>query len=77
MGEVRSHVHGDTEFIRTLFALPIDESVCALLVMGDKNATGENDRTGNAWYDQAVPLADMIWGRILDSGVIRAQGRDT
>lgn len=70
-------MHGDQEFIRTIFALPVDESVCAFLVMGDKNSAGEGDRTGNAWYELAIPLADMVWGRILDSGVIPAQGRGT
>lgn len=63
MGEVRSHIPGEVEFVRTLFVMPNDESLCALLVLGDKNSpTGAQ---GNAWYDKAVPIADEIWMAIL------------
>ena len=62
---MRSHVEGDERFIRTLFAMPSNESCCAFLVMGDKNSSEDEARTGNAWYDEAIPLADAIWREIL------------
>lgn len=62
MGEVRSHVPGEQAFVRTLFAMPTGDRVCALLVMGDKNAVG--GAQGNTWYDRAVPIADEIWRAI-------------
>ena len=65
LGEVRSHVEGDERFIRTLFAMPIDEGCCAFLVMGDKNSSATEARTGNDWYDTAIPLADARWREIL------------
>ena len=65
LGEVRSHVEGDERFIRTLFALPSNESCCAFLVMGDKNSSATEARTGNDWYDTAIPLADALWREIL------------
>lgn len=65
LGEVRSHVEGDERFIRILFAMPSNESCCAFLVMGDKNASATEARTGNDWYDVAIPLADAIWREIL------------
>jgi hypothetical protein len=68
MGEIRTHRPGDDAFIRTLFVMPADESVCALLVMGDKNSGEENAATGNDWYDKAVPIADAIWEAIVASG---------
>jgi len=62
-GEVRSHIAGRQEFVRTLFAMPQDESICVLAVMGDKNtATGAQ---GGDWYDHAVPLLDEAWRRAL------------
>ena len=64
VGEVRSHIPGHPEFIRTLFAMPADESVCVFVVMGDKNA--EEGLVGDDWYDGAVPLLDEVWQRILD-----------
>lgn len=63
MGEVRSHIPGEEAFVRTLFVLPDDETLCALLVMGDKN-TADGAAQGNAWYDIAVPIADEIWRAI-------------
>ena len=63
MGEVRSHIPGEPAFVRTLFVMPSDETVCALLVMGDKNAV--DGARGNAWYDRAVPIADEIWRAIV------------
>ncbi|HDH03706.1 MAG TPA: hypothetical protein ENH15_05625, partial [Actinobacteria bacterium] len=41
IGEVRSHITGRPEFIRVLFAMPHDESLCAFLIMGDKNSQRE------------------------------------
>lgn len=64
MGEVRSHIPGHPAFIRTVFALPEDESVCAFLLLGDKNSPVTGAATGNDWYDKAIPLADSLWGRI-------------
>ena len=49
--------------MRTLFAMSDDETVCALLVMGDKNTAG--GAQGNAWYDRAIPVADEIWRAIV------------
>jgi hypothetical protein len=43
--------------------MPEHETLCALLVMGDKNTPG--GAQGNAWYDSAVPIADEIWRAIL------------
>jgi hypothetical protein len=37
MGEVRSHIPDEPAFMRTLFVMPEDQTLCALLVMGDKN----------------------------------------
>ena len=64
MGEVRSHIPGNPAYIRTIFALPDDESVCAFLLIGDKNSLGAKAATGNDWYDKAIPLADSQWMRI-------------
>jgi hypothetical protein len=63
MGEVRSHIPGEPAFVRTLFVMPDDETLCALLVMGDKNTL--DGAQGNAWYDSAVPIADEIWRAIV------------
>ena len=63
MGEVRSHISGEQAFVRTLFVMPDDETLCALLVMGDKNTA--DGAQGNAWYDRAVPIADEIWRAIV------------
>lgn len=63
-GEVRSHIPGRTEFVRTLFAMPADESVCLFAVMGDKNT--DDGKQGNDWYDGAVPLLDEVWRRVSD-----------
>ncbi len=63
MGEVRSHIPGESAFVRTLFVMPDDETLCALLVMGDKNTV--DGAQGNAWYDMAVPIADEIWRAIV------------
>lgn len=60
-GEVRSHIPGHPEFVRTLFAMADDESICVLAVMGDKN-TSEGAQ-GGEWYDRAVPLLDQAWRR--------------
>ena len=65
LGEVRSHVAGDERFIRTLFAMPSNEGCCAFLLMGDKNSSATEARTGNDWYDTAIPLADALWREIL------------
>ncbi|MBI4884025.1 MAG: hypothetical protein HY826_08225 [Actinobacteria bacterium] len=62
MGEVRSHIPGESAFVRTLFVMPDDETLCALLVTGDKNTV--DGAQGNAWYDRAVPIADEIWRAI-------------
>jgi len=62
MGEVRSHIPGESAFVRTLFVMPDDETLCALLVIGDKNTV--DGAQGNAWYDRAVPIADEIWRAI-------------
>ena len=37
------------------------------LVIGDKNISTVGGATGNAWYDEAVPIADEIWRGILAS----------
>lgn len=63
-GEVRSHIAGRTEFVRTLFAMPEDESACLFAVMGDKNTS--RGALGNDWYDRAVPLLDEAWRRALE-----------
>ena len=63
MGEVRSHIPGDQAFVRTLFVMPDDETLCALLVIGDKNTV--DGARGNSWYDKAVPIADEIWQVIV------------
>jgi hypothetical protein len=67
LGEVRSHIEGDKRFIRTLFAMPSSESCCAFLVMGDKNSAATEARSGNDWYDAAIPLADALWREILST----------
>jgi hypothetical protein len=61
-GEVRSHIPGRPEFVRTLFVMPPDESVCVFVVLGDKNAPG--GAGANEWYDGAVPLVDEVWRRV-------------
>jgi len=61
-GEVRSHIPGRPEFIRTLFAMPADESVCVFVLMGDKNTP--EGLQGEVWYDGAVPLLDEVWRRV-------------
>lgn len=63
MGEVRSHIPDEPAFMRTLFVMPEDQTLCALLVMGDKNTA--DGAQGNAWYDRAVPIADEIWRAIV------------
>ena len=63
MGEVRSHIPGEQAFVRTLFVMPDDETLCALLVIGDKNTV--DGARGNAWSDKAVPIADEIWRVIV------------
>jgi len=62
-GEVRSHIPGRPEFVRTLFAMPEDASVCVFAVVGDKNTP--DGPQGNDWYDGAVPLLDEVWRRVL------------
>ena len=64
MGEVRSHIPGQPVFIRTIFAMPVDESACAFLLLGDKNSQTADVATGNDWYDKAIPLADSLWKKI-------------
>ena len=64
MGEVRSHIHGRPAFVRTVFAMPEDKSVCAFLLLGDKNSQVAEATTGNDWYDKAIPLADSLWEKI-------------
>ena len=64
MGEVRSHISGQPVFIRTVFAMPEDESVCALLLLGDKNSQAPRAATGNDWYGKAIPLAGSLWEKI-------------
>ncbi len=64
-GEVRSHVPGREAFVRTLFAMPPDESVCVLAVMGDKNS--DYGAQGNEWYDLAVPMLDQAWANYVAS----------
>ena len=61
-GEVRSHLAGRPEFVRTLFVMPEDESICLFAVLGDKN-TAEGAQ-GSEWYDSAVPLLDEVWRRV-------------
>lgn len=61
-GEVRSHIPGRPEFVRTLFAMPPDESVCVFALMGDKNT--EEGLQGDDWNDGAVPLLDEVWRRV-------------
>lgn len=60
-GEVRSHIAGRTEFVRTLFVMPEDQSICVFAVMGDKNT--EEGPQGEDWYDGAVPYLDEVWRR--------------
>jgi hypothetical protein len=67
LGEVRSHIPGEQAFVRTLFAMPPDEWCCAFLVIGNKNTAAKGAATGNAWYDEAVPIADEIWRGIVAS----------
>jgi hypothetical protein len=66
-GEVRSHIPGGRAFIRTLFAMPADEWCCAFLIIGDKNTQTEGGATGNAWYNEAIPVAETIWRDINSS----------
>lgn len=61
MGEVRTHIPGHLAFVRTIFAMPSDESICAFLLLGDKNSQTAGAAIGNDWYDEAVPLADSLW----------------
>ncbi|WP_420446336.1 hypothetical protein [Candidatus Poriferisodalis sp.] len=44
--------------------MPDDESVCAFLLLGDKNSPAAGAVTGNDWYDTAIPLADALWDKI-------------
>ena len=48
---------GEQAFVRTMFVMPDDETLCALLVLGDKNTV--DGAQGNAWYHRAVH-ADQI-----------------
>lgn len=64
MGEVRSHIPGQPVFVRTIFAMPSDESMCAFLLLGDKNSQVPGAATGDGWYDKAIPLADSLWQKI-------------
>lgn len=65
-GEIRSHIAGKPEFVRVLFIVPPDESICVFAVIGDKNAEGGIQ--GNDWYDQAVPILDEVWRRVRQGG---------
>jgi len=69
-GEVRSHVAGRPEFIRTLFVMPRDESVCVFAVMADKNVAG--GLKGDDWYDGAVPLLDDVWRKVSETDPARS-----
>ena len=62
-GEVRSHIAGRPEFVRILFAMPDDESICVFAVMGDKNSP--EGAQGDDWYDKTVPILDEVWRRVL------------
>ena len=62
-GEIRSHIVGEPEFVRTLFVMPPDESICVFTLIGDKN-TDEGSQ-GSDWYDSAVPILDEVWRRVL------------
>lgn len=61
-GEVRSHITGRPEFVRVLFVMPPDESVCVFALIGDKNT--EHGSRGSDWYDSAVPILDEVWRRV-------------
>ena len=61
MGEVRSHIPGRPEFVRTVFVMPEDESFCVFVLLGDKNSQTADAATGNDWYRAAIPLADELW----------------
>ncbi len=67
MGEVRTHIPGHLAFVRTIFAMPSDESMCAFLLLGDKNSQAAGAAIGNDWYDEAVPLADSLWEALVAS----------
>ena len=62
-GEIRSHITGRPEFVRTLFVMTADESICVFAVMGDKNAP--DAALDDDWYDRAVPLLDAVWRDVL------------
>ena len=64
VGEVRSHIPGQPVFIRTIFAMPEYESMCAFLLLGDKNSQAPGAAIGKDWYDKAIPLADALWEEI-------------
>lgn len=68
MGEVRSHIPGRPEFVRTIFVMPEDASFCVFLLLGDKNSQSAEAATGNDWYLRAIPLADQLWEEISASG---------
>jgi hypothetical protein len=57
---------GRREFIRTLFAMSADQTICIFAVMGDKNAP--DGAQGNDWYDVAVPILDAVWRSVLGEG---------
>jgi len=62
-GEIRSHIAGRPEFVRILFAMPADESICVFAIIGDKNSP--EGAQGDDWYDEAVPILDEVWRRVL------------
>jgi hypothetical protein len=62
-GEVRSHIVGEPEFVRILFVMPADESICVFALIGDKNT--DRGSQGSDWYDGAVPVVDEVWRRLL------------
>lgn len=53
------------EFVRILFVMPPDESICVFALIGDKNT--DDGSQSNDWYDNAVSILDEVW-RCVQAG---------
>lgn len=62
MSEIRTrHNDGPGPVLRVLVVFHAQDTAVVVLVGGDKQ------RLGNAWYDQAIPLADHMYDRYKEA----------
>ncbi len=61
LAEVRTqHTDGAGPVVRVLVMFHGDDAI-VVLIGGDKS------RLGNAWYDQAIPIADQLYDRFMEA----------